>query len=155
MRIFDGRAEKISLEKGAIVNQTLEGGEIAENTNPFNELYKKPTHLNTVETKEQIKNSESEVEQRNYAIALEKKYATPFLPFIITLFTAPFALSLSKKGKAVTVGYAVGVWLLFMGVTSVFEQFGLNGFIPAAFAVWGPLAVFVMFGIYSLSKVKT
>ena len=152
---FGGEAEKISLVKGQIVNQTLNGGEIVENTNPFNELYKKPGHLNFVETKEQMEKSESEAEQRKYAVALEKKRATPFLPFIITLFTAPFALSLSRKGKAVTVGYAVGVWLLFMGTTSIFEQFGLNGYISTSFAVWSPLAAFAMFGIYLLSKVKT
>ncbi len=97
-----------------------------------------------------MKKSQSEVEQRNYAIALEKKHTTPFLPFIITLFTAPFALSLSRKGKAITVGYAVGVWLSFMGMTNVFEQFGLNGFISPFFAVWSPLFAFAMLGVYLL-----
>ncbi len=152
---FADKAERISLAEGRIINQTLNGGEIAENTNPFNELYKKPTHLNTLETREQMKKSQSEVEQRNYAIALEKKHTTPFLPFIITLFTAPFALSLSRKGKAVTVGYAVGVWLSFMGMTNVFEQLGLNGFISPFFAVWSPLFAFAMLGVYLLSKIKT
>jgi lipopolysaccharide export LptBFGC system permease protein LptF len=152
---FDGEAEIINLADGQFVNQTLNGGEIAENTNPFTELYKKPTHLNIAETRDQMKKSESQVEQRNYAIALEKKHTTSVLPFIITLFTAPFALSLSRKGKAVTVGYAVGVWLIFMGMTSIFEQFGLNGFISPFFAIWSPLFAFAMLGIYLLSKVRT
>jgi len=152
---FESKAERISLANGQIINQVLDGGEIAENTNPFNNLYKKPTHLDTLQTREQMKKSESEVERRNYAIALEKKHTTLFLPFIITLFTAPFALSLSRKGKAVTVGYAVGVWLLFMGMTSVFEQYGLNGFISPFFAVWSPLFAFAMLGVYLLSKIRT
>jgi lipopolysaccharide export LptBFGC system permease protein LptF len=42
-----------------------------------------------------------------------------------------------------------------MGVTSIFDQFGLNGLLSPAFAVWSPLMLFSMFGIYLLAKVKT
>lgn len=126
-----------------------------ENTNPFNNLYKKPTHLNIASTKEQIQSTESHFEKRNYQVALEKKYTTLILPLIITLFTAPFALSLSRKGKVITVGYAVGLWLLFMGITSTFEQFGLAGFISSEIAVWSPLLLFSMLGVFLLSKIKT
>src|SRR5213075_1011614 len=96
----------------------------------------KPSHLDIAGTKEQIGNSDSDLDRRNLSVGLQKKYATAFLPFIIALFTAPFALSLSRKGKVVTVGYAVGLWLLFTGASSVFEQFGLNGFLSPASAVW-------------------
>ncbi len=128
---------------------------MAERSNPFAEARKKPSQMNTEETKTQITNSESDVERRSFAVALEKKYTTPFLPFIIALFTAPFALSLSRKGKVATIGYAVALWLLFMGVTSAFEQIGLNASLTPAMAVWSPLMLFSMFGIFLLSKVKT
>jgi lipopolysaccharide export LptBFGC system permease protein LptF len=62
---------------------------------------------------------------------------------------------LSRKGKVITVGYAVGLWLLFMGITNAFEQFGLNGYLIPAFAVWGPLALFSLLGVYLLSKIRT
>ena len=74
---------------------------------------------------------------------------------MISLFTAPFALSLNRKGKAATVGYAVALWLLYMGVTSAFDQFGLTGALPPAVAVWGPVALFAMLGIFLLSRVRT
>ena len=128
---------------------------IPAETNPFKELRKKPSQLNIRETREQLRTVESDVEHRSFAVALEKKWTTLFLPFVISLFTAPFALSLNRKGKAVTVGYAVALWLLFMGVTSAFEQFGLSGTITASAAVWGPLALFTMLGTYLLSKVRT
>ena len=99
--------------------------------------------------------SESESERRSFAVAFEKKYTTLFLPFVITLFTAPFALSLSRKGRVVTVGYAVGVWLMFMGVVSTFEQFGLNGYLAPMFAVWSPLFLFSIIGVFLLSRVRT
>lgn len=152
---FNVNADKITLADGQIISETLNGGEIPEKTNPFNGLHKKTTHLDTNETKELLKVSESEIERRNYATALEKKRTTPFTPFIITLFIAPFALSLSRKGKALTVGYAVGVWLLFMGMSNIFEQFGLNGYISPVYAVWCPLIAFGLAGVYMLAKVKT
>lgn len=152
---FDGETEVLDLQNGKPQFTTNSDSEITEITNPFNELYKKPNHLDISAIKDQIANTESSFEKRNYQIALEKKYTTLILPFLITLFTAPFALSLSRKGKVMTVGYAVGIWLLFMGITNTFEQFGLSGFIPPTVAVWSPLVLFSMFGIYLLSKIKT
>ena len=153
--VFDGRAEKIDLSEGKIVKSLVDGGTIAELSNPFTEARKKPSHLNAEETKAQIANSESDVERRSFMVALEKKYATPFLPFIIALFTAPFALSLSRKGKAATIGYAVGLWLLFMGINSAFEQLGLNGSLPAVASIWGPMALFALLGVFLFTRVKT
>jgi lipopolysaccharide export LptBFGC system permease protein LptF len=99
--------------------------------------------------------TESETEKQNYEVAIEKKYATLFLPVIVTLFTAPFALSLNKKGKVLTVGYAFGLWLLFVGITNTFDQFGLNGYISPKLAVWSPLCLFTILGAFLISKVKT
>lgn len=123
--------------------------------NPFRQIYTKPVQLTAAEAAEKLESSESESEKRLYAVALEKKYTTIVLPFIITLFTAPFALSLSRKGKVMTVGYAVGIWLLFMGITNTFEQFGLNGYVAPPIAVWSPLVLFTIIGCYLIAKVKT
>lgn len=152
---FGESAQKFTWNNGKAEVLNFSGNELPEKSNLFINLYKKPTHLNTSETKEQIQISRSELEQRNYEVALEKKYTTLVLPFVITLFTTPFALSLSRKGRVVTVGYAIGIWLLFMGITSAFEQFGLNGVISAKIAVWSPLLLFSMIGVFLISKVKT
>jgi LPS export ABC transporter permease LptF/LPS export ABC transporter permease LptG len=152
---FPNATEKVILVDGRADISQVTNFELAESSNPFNDLYQKPNHLNTKEIKEQINDSESETERKNYEVALEKRYATPLLPFIVTLFTAPFALSLSRKGKVITVGYAVGFWLLFMGITSTFEQFGLNGYISPGIAVWSPLMLFSLVGAFLLSKVRT
>jgi LPS export ABC transporter permease LptF len=152
---FTSTGQETAFDNGQVTTKLVVDGELGEESNPFAEVRKKPSHLNISETREQIRSSESEFERRSFGVALEKKYATIFLPFIIALFTAPFALSLSRKGKAVTVGYAVGLWLLFMGLTSTFEQFGLNGYLTPEVAVWSPLILFAMLGIYLLSRVRT
>lgn len=153
--LFTGPGRKTSLGEGNIVTTEILNGELMEDSNPFAEMRKKPSHLTIAETRTQIANSESEIERRSFLVALEKKQTAIFLPFVIAMFTAPFALSLSRKGKVVTVGYAVGLWLLFMGVTSAFEQFGISGFLPSSVAVWSPLVLFAMLGVYLVSKVRT
>ena len=115
----------------------------------------KAAQLSVNEAKARRDASESEAERHLFSVAVERKWSTLVLPFVIALFTAPFALSLNRKGKATTVGYAVALWLVFMAATSIFEQFGLNGILPSYVAVWAPLLLFAMLGVYLLSRVRT
>lgn len=152
---FSGNVEKNELNNGSILTRTVVGGELTEAQNPFAEMRSKPSHLNTQELTRQLANADSEIERRSLSVGLQKKYATLFLPLVMALFTASFALSLSRKGKAATGGYAVAIWLLFTGTSSVFEQFGLNGMLSAELAIWSPLAVFTFLGVFLLSRVRT
>ncbi len=154
-KIVLGATEKTILQDQTLETQTLQNVELPLPQNTFGNLNLKPSHLNSRETKDQINEAESESEHRNLEVVLQKKYSTPFLPFLITLFTAPFALSLNRKGKVITVGYAVAVWLVFMGVSNAFEQAGLNGNLLPNFAVWTPVFLFAIIGVYLLTKVKT
>ena len=153
--VLDGDVRLSSLNNGRVITSTLTSDEIPGGSDPFKEVRKKPSQLSIGEVRSRILSSESDVERDLFAVALERKWATIVLPFVIALFTAPFALSLNRKGKAATVGYAVGLWLFFMAVTSVFEQFGLNGTLLPTIAVWTPLILFGMLGIYLLSRVRT
>jgi lipopolysaccharide export LptBFGC system permease protein LptF len=124
-------------------------------TDPFAHVRDKPGQLTTGEMRRRLASSDSDAERRSLAIGIEKKYTTLVLPFVIALFTAPFALTLSRKGNAAAVGYAVGLWLLFTGISSVSEQLGLNGYLGASLAVWPPLVIFGLLGVYLLSRVRT
>lgn len=153
---FSGEASETRWSEGKVAVREVPNLEIAQSgINPFNSFYEKPSHLDTAQTREKAANTDSENERSIYEVAAEKKNTTPFLPLVVTLFTAPLALSLSRKGKVITIGYAVGIWLLFVGANSVFEQLGLNGFISPGAAVWSPLIFFTIIGIYLLTKVKT
>lgn len=153
--VFEGRSFVTDFVGGQPVTREQVGGELAAAANPMLEMQRRPSHLTIGETQQQIQNSEAEIDKRNFGVALEKKYTTLILPCVIALFTAPFALSLSRKGKVTTVGMAVGLWLIFMGVSSAFEQFGLGGSLTPRMAVWAPLVLFGAFGVYLLSRVRT
>ena len=153
--ILSGRVEKNDTSDGTISTQTLIGSEVDEVVNPFAGIRGKPSHLNISELRSRLDQTDSDVEKSSFSVAIQKRYSTFVLPLIIALFTAPFALSLSRKGKVVTVGYAIGLWLLFMGVTNTFAQFGESGSLSAPIAVWSPLLIFSMLGVFLLSKLKT
>jgi LPS export ABC transporter permease LptF len=124
-------------------------------SDPFQRNISKPSHLNIRETREKIRQATSASERRSYSVSLYKKYSTPFLPFILTLFTAPFALSIHRTGNVATIAYAAGLWLLFMGAITVFEQLGNSGFLLGSFAVGGPLVIFGLIGMIMLSRTRT
>jgi len=145
----------MDLRSGGIVRSTTNSVSLAENGNPFLETLTKPSHMTNSDIRSRIDSSESQVERRSFSVALQKRYVTLFLPLVIGLFTAPFSLSLGRKGRVVTPGYAVGLWLVYTGVTNVFEQLGMSGFLTPSMAVWSPVAIFSMLGVYLLSKVGT
>ena len=143
------------LENGLISSSVMPNVDIDAQRNPLVSISDKPSYLSRRQINERIAASGSDTEKNMFAIALQKRYATPLLPLIIAFFTAPFALSLSRKGKVATVGGAIGLWLLYIGLTNIFEQFGLNGLLPPEMAVWAPLALFSLLGVFLLSRIRT
>ncbi|NNE65985.1 MAG: YjgP/YjgQ family permease [Pyrinomonadaceae bacterium] len=122
---------------------------------PLKATIRKPSHLSIGETRERIESVDSDAGFRKYTVALHKKYTTPFVPLIIVLLTAPFALSIHRQGNVVTIAYAAGLWLLFIGSRSVFEQVGVSGLLSPWMAVWGPLVIMGLIGLVMLSRVRT
>ncbi|MEO6589440.1 MAG: LptF/LptG family permease [Pyrinomonadaceae bacterium] len=153
--VFDNGGEKIIWGKNKTSTYEIVERELTVNFDIYNNLNEKPNHLNSIETKNKIQNTTVEIEQKKFEVALLKKYTTPILPLIIMLFTAPFALSLDKTNRVITVGYAVGLWLLFLGIGNAFEQFGVSGFVSPEIAVWSPLAFFSIIGLILMTKIKT
>jgi lipopolysaccharide export LptBFGC system permease protein LptF len=149
------RGTRTSFQNGSQQTSDVRDLDIADESNPFLALRSKPSHLTVDEAAIQRDASESDVERQTFGVAVERKYLTALLPLVIALFTAPFALSTGRQGKAATVGLAVALWLIFMAVTSMFEQFGLSGSLEPRIAVWGPAALFALIGVLLLSRAKT
>ncbi|MBK9165633.1 MAG: LptF/LptG family permease [Acidobacteria bacterium] len=145
------------LEIGA--NGQIRQGSSAESfgllVDPVLGTVRKPSEMTLSEISQQSGVSRAESEKRSLAVAYHKRIGLLFLPVVVAFFTAPFAISLGRKGKVVSVGYAVAVWLVFMGISAAFEQLGLNGSIPALLSIWAPMLLFAAAGLFLLSRVRT
>jgi lipopolysaccharide export LptBFGC system permease protein LptF len=153
--ILKGSVERLEIGGGSVSRSTMGNTEVTFAKDPMFGISEKPSHLTRKELRSRMDDSESDTEKRMYAVALMKRYATPFLPLVIALVAAPFGLSLARRGRVLAVGGAIGMWLLFVGATSLFEQFGQNGVRSVSLAVWAPLAIFAALGIYLLSSLRT
>jgi len=153
--LLDSPVQKSLIGNGSLTSENVGQVRIDEQLNPFVETGLRPNQMDSHELKGKLDASTSESERRSFSVALQKKYSTLLVPLIISLFTAPFSLSLNRRSKVVTVGYAVAVWLVFTASVSFFEQLGLNGSIDPEVAIWGPLAMFSVLGMYFLTRVRT
>lgn len=153
IEIADGR--RISINATGATELPLPALRVEAADNPFLNVAAKPSHMTSRETARRLSMAQGESEIRALGVALQKKYSTPLIPFLITLFTAPFALSLSRRGKVYTVGIAVALWLAFMAVSSGFEQAALGGTLPPVVAVWVPLLIFSSVGLFLISRLRT
>ena len=122
---------------------------------PFKASIVKPNHLSVSDIRRRLENTISVKDRRAYEVALHRKLAAPFLPLIVVLLTAPFALSIHRKGNVVTIAYAAALWLVFMGTKTLFEQLGQSGMIPPSVGVWVPLLMLGLVGLILLSRVRT
>jgi len=147
--------EKLEISSGSVIRSVTTQEAVPFSKDPLFGITEKPSHLSRKELRSRREASESDTEKQIYAVALEKRYATPFLPLVIALFSAPFGLSLARRGRVLAIGGAIGVWLLFIGVGSFFEQLGLNGSLSASMVVWPPVAIFAAVGLYMLARVRT
>jgi lipopolysaccharide export LptBFGC system permease protein LptF len=152
---FDSSYQQVQLNDAGVTVENLTGGSLPAATMDLAGFVGKPSHLSASQLSQRIDESESETEKRLLTVSLYRRYTTVLLPLVIGLLAAPFGLNLSRKGKVLMAGYAVALWLAFIGISSTFEQMGQNGLLAPILAVWAPLVLFAMIGLYLLSRVRT
>jgi len=153
--IMRDKVERSDVTAGRVQTTFIPEYRVAEPENPFIQTQLKPQQLSTKSLVDRAQGSESDSEKRNLEVMIERRYAVLFIPLVMALFTAPFAISFSKQGKAAGVGGAVTVWLLYAGAASICEQLGINGSLPPRIAVWAPLFVFASLGAYLIARART
>jgi lipopolysaccharide export LptBFGC system permease protein LptF len=89
------------------------------------------------------------------ALALQRKYTTPFGALVMALIGMPLALSFGRKGAVIALCVAVGVSVAYLGVGGGFQQLGNYGLLPPAVAAWSPPIIFAAAGTYFLSRLRT
>lgn len=89
------------------------------------------------------------------AVVLERKKAEPFSPLIMILVGAPLAFAFGRRGTMVALCVAIGSGLVFLGLTSSFQQAGASGLLTPTIAVWAPSLLFLAVGGYLLTRTRT
>ena len=84
-----------------------------------------------------------------------KKFSVPLFAFIMVMVSVPFAFLAGNRGAMAGVGISFAILIAYLSINQLFEQVGNLGQLPAAVAAWSPDAVFSLFGLYFLTRLKT
>lgn len=88
-------------------------------------------------------------------LQLHQKFSYPFITFVMAVLAIPFSLSAGKKGAITGVATAVGIAVVYIVVTRLFEAMGTSSQLPPALAAWSPDLIFTLVGGYMILKVPT
>jgi len=84
-----------------------------------------------------------------------KKFSVPLFAFILALVSVPFAFRAGNRGAMAGVGVSFGIYIAYSTMRLLFEQVGNLGQLPPDIAAWSPDAVFSLFGLYFLARVRS
>ncbi len=130
--------------------------EIQETPDYFVKEVKQSKQMNFHELKDYI----GELQQGGLdTVALQvqfyKKFSVPLFAFIMVMVSVPFAFLAGNRGAMAGVGISFAILIAYLSINQLFEQVGNLGQLPAAVAAWSPDAVFALFGLYFLTRLKT
>jgi len=95
------------------------------------------------------------VSTESHVIALERRRADPFAPFVMVLVSAPLALFYGRRSTVAALCVAVALGLSFWGVASALQQMGSGGLLSPKLAAWSPSFIYTVLGLYLLARAKT
>jgi LPS export ABC transporter permease LptF/LPS export ABC transporter permease LptG len=83
-------------------------------------------------------------------IDLRRRLSFPMSSLVLAVLAIPFitAKQARRSGPLVSVSLSVGIGLVFMLLTTLFEAVGKSNNLPVGMAVWGPNILFVAAGLY-------
>lgn len=152
---FYKQVRQIKFENNQFTVLNSQNVDIETETDPLQKITGLTSHLDSEQLKQMLNESASEIEKRKVTVELERRNTIFFLPMLVMLLTIPFALTLNRRGKVVSVGFAVGLWLIYLGSVNMFENFGFNGSLHPQVSAWSPIFLFGLFGSYLLTKLKS
>lgn len=152
------RANWISLDQPKVSRQSAETMKISGVDPPsaFKPTVDRPSQLNAEGLRDYVRALKARgADTTSLAVALQKKYATPFSVIVMALIGMPLAISFGRRSTVVALCSAVVVSLAFWLISGGFEQLGDHALLPAGPAVWTPIVLFACTGLYFISRVRT
>ena len=90
-----------------------------------------------------------------FRVQYHKKFSTPLFALIMALIAVPFAFASSRGGAMPAVGVSIFIAIAYIAVNQLFEQMGNLNQLPADVAAWAPDALFALFALYFLARVRS
>jgi lipopolysaccharide export LptBFGC system permease protein LptF len=84
-----------------------------------------------------------------------KKFAVPLFALIMAVLSIPFAFVAGNRGAMTGVGISFAIAIAYWTVGTLFDQIGDLNQLPAMMAAWSPDAIFSLFGLYFMARMKT
>jgi lipopolysaccharide export LptBFGC system permease protein LptF len=88
-------------------------------------------------------------------VQFHKKFAIPLFAVIMALISVPFSFIAANRGATAGIAVSFGIAIAYWAVSQLFEQVGNVNELPAVIAAWAPDAVFSLFGLYFLARMRT
>jgi LPS export ABC transporter permease LptG len=88
-------------------------------------------------------------------VQFHKKFAVPLFAIIMALISVPFAFLAANRGATAGIAVSFGIAIAYWAVSQLFEQVGNVSQLPAVLAAWAPDAIFSLFGLYFLARMRT
>ena len=151
-------AETVTLEGMVVQRQPETEASIAAVEPPqvFRPTVDKPSQLSVAGLSSYLKAAKQRgVDVSALALALQRKYVSPFSVIVMAFIGMPLALAFGRRGAIVALCVAVGVSVAYWGVGGGFQQLGNHGLLPPEVAAWAPPVIFAAAGTYFLSRVRT
>jgi LPS export ABC transporter permease LptG len=130
--------------------------EMGEPPTYFKKEVKQSSEMNYDELRHYIRDlQQSGFDVVRLRVQLHKKFAFPVITFIMAVLAIPFSLSAGRKGALTGVAVAIGIAVVYLLTSGLFEAMGNANQLPAALAAWAPDIIFGMAGGYLVLKVPT
>src|SRR6266700_4737453 len=81
-------------------------------------------------------------------VQLHKKLAFPLITLVMALLAVPFSLSSGRRSTLAGAASAVGIAVVYLVVSGLFEALGNLSQLPAPLAAWSPDIIFAVGGGY-------
>jgi LPS export ABC transporter permease LptG len=131
--------------------------QVTEDPQYFKKEIKQSSEMSYAELRQYISDlQQSGFDVTSLRVQLEKKFAFPLMTLVMAILAVPFSLRSGRRGGALAgMATAIGIAVVYIVVSGLFEAMGNANQLPPTLAAWSPDLLFALTGGYLILKVPT
>lgn len=88
-------------------------------------------------------------------VQFHRKFSVPLFAFILAVIAVPFSFLGGRRGAMASVGASFGIAIAYRACDELFVQVGNLNQLPAPVAAWSPDAIFLLAGLYMMTRMRS